>query len=303
MHIQENKHVILSGTLTEDHRQFYRDYGFLVADRLLSAKAVEEIRQETRAIFTGERGPVEGLMKDEKKPDTQAPATSYAAIHFPHKVSPLIQSYAAHPQVAAILSAIVSPNVKCMQTMLFMKVPGKKGQSWHQDEYYIPTRDRSLTGAWLALDDATLENGCLWVIPGSHKAGYLKKRIPYTGGEYADVEVCELTQHEERTCMPVEVRAGSIIFFNGYLLHMSLQNKSASRFRRALVSHYSSAESLLPWDLDGRIAPQIDYRDIFMVAGQDPYAYKGYQNLAQPFVRPDKVDFNTDASRQELSAR
>ena len=53
--------------------------------------------------------------------------------------------------------------------MLFIKSEGKPGQAWHQDEFFIPTRDRSLTAVWIALDDATVENGCLWVLPGSHR--------------------------------------------------------------------------------------------------------------------------------------
>jgi ectoine hydroxylase-related dioxygenase (phytanoyl-CoA dioxygenase family) len=57
--------------------------------------------------------------------------------------------------------------------MLFIKSEGKPGQAWHQDELFIPTRDRSLAAAWIALDDATVENGCLWVLPGSHARGVL----------------------------------------------------------------------------------------------------------------------------------
>ena len=63
-------------------------------------------------------------------------------------------------------SASHSKEIKSMQSMLFIKPAGKPGQAWHQDEYYIPTRDASLTGVWIALDDATIENGCLWVRPG-----------------------------------------------------------------------------------------------------------------------------------------
>jgi phytanoyl-CoA hydroxylase len=57
--------------------------------------------------------------------------------------------------------------------MLFIKSEGKPGQAWHQDELFIPTRDRSLTAAWIALDDAIVGNGCLWVLPGSHRPGIL----------------------------------------------------------------------------------------------------------------------------------
>lgn len=280
---------------------FYQKHGYLVVKDIISPDALERIKQETFFIFSGKRGKVDGLDDESLHLDQAELTRKYAAIHFPHKISPVIRSYAADPQVASILSKLVSPNVKCMQTMLFMKAPGKKGQAWHQDEYYIPTRDRSLTGVWLALDNASQENGCLWVIPGSHSDGYLRKRISYQGDEFADVDMCDLSPYTEKDFKPLEVSAGSIVFFNGYLLHMSLRNKSTDQFRRALVSHYSSAESLLPWDLDGRIPPQTDYRDIFMVAGQDPYAYKGFADLAKPFIRPDTIDFNTDQSRKQLS--
>ena len=79
----------------------------------------------------------------------------------------------AHRRIVDVLTNVIGPNVKAMQSMLFIKAEGKPGQAWHQDEYFIPTRDRSLTAVWIALDDATIENGCLWVLPGSHRRGIL----------------------------------------------------------------------------------------------------------------------------------
>ena len=60
-------------------------------------------------------------------------------------------------------------------------------------------------------------------------------------------------------------------------------------FRRALVNHYMSAESLLPWDWDGNIPLKEDMRDIVMVAGKDPYAYKGIDDLTKPFLREKRL--------------
>ena len=215
---------------------------------------------------------------------------NYIAIHFPHKISSKIQEYVLHKMVSQILTGIIGPNVKCMQSMLFVKGPGKPGQSWHQDEYYIPTRDRSLTGVWVAVDDAEIDNGCLWVIPGSHKNMPIKRRLSYTGNQYGDVDLCELDPFSEKDAIPVEVNKGSVVFFNGYLFHSSLRNKTKDRFRTALVSHYMSAESLLPWDWDGRLELKDDMRDIFMVAGEDPYVHKGNRNLTYPFLRSEVVE-------------
>ena len=92
-------------------------------------------------------------------------------IHFPHKVSALVRDLACHPTVVDVVD-VIGPNVKLMQSMLFIKAAGKPGQAWHQDESHIPTRDRSLTAVWLALDDAMVDNGCLWVIR-PHRRGVL----------------------------------------------------------------------------------------------------------------------------------
>jgi ectoine hydroxylase-related dioxygenase (phytanoyl-CoA dioxygenase family) len=281
---------------------FYKKQGYLIAPRLLSTDEVDKIASEALAICSGKRGQVEGLDLSVPKTSNDDVLSKYAAIHFPHKISPVMKAFAGHRSISRILENIISPNVKCMQTMLFMKAPGKKGQSWHQDEFYIPTRDRSLTGVWIAVDDANIANGCLWVVPGSHLDGSIRKRIPYSGDEYADVDMCDISPYSESDFVPVEVPAGSVVFFNGYLFHSSLRNKTTDRYRRALVCHYSSAESMLPWDQDGRIERTDDFRDIFMVTGKDPYAYKGIQDISKPFVRPDVLDFATEAFRERMKA-
>ena len=265
----------------------YDARGFAVVENLLSPAEVREIREEAVDVFRGERGAVEGILPIPAGAPEAEVLKNYNAIHFPHKLSPLIGRTMRHPKLVDALTRLVSPNVKCMQSMLFVKAPGKPGQSWHQDEYYIPTRDRSLTGAWIALEDATVENGCLWVVPGSQREGYIRRRVKYVGDEYADVDICDLAPFTERDQVPVEVSSGSVVFFNGYLLHSSLRNRSRESFRLALVFHYMSAESMLPWDNDGRFPPTEDLRDVVLVAGTDPYAHKGLVSVTRPFLRGD----------------
>ena len=171
--------------------------------------------------------------------------------------------------------------------MLFVKGPGKKGQSWHQDEYYIPTRDKSLTGVWIAIDDASVENGCLWVVPGSHQPGYIMPRVANNSGEYADVDTIDVSGYSSEEIIPLEAKKGDVVFFHGYLLHSSLRNKTDHYFRTALVNHYMSAESMLPWDQDGKFTLTEDLRDIVMVAGTDPYSYKPIIDMNRPYLRPE----------------
>ncbi|MEZ4677657.1 MAG: phytanoyl-CoA dioxygenase family protein [Caldilineaceae bacterium] len=149
------------------------------------------------------------------------------------------------------------------------------GQAWHlQDEGGL-SRDRSLNAAWIALDDATVENGCLWVIPGSQRHGVLWPFREHDDDRFDCVVEAFDFPYTDDDAVPVEVKAGSIVFFNGYLLHRSLPNRAAGGFRRALVNHYMSAESLLPWHMpENPVGMAVhDHRDIVMIAGTDPYAY------------------------------
>jgi len=266
---------------------FYRDNGFLVLEDALSPEEVAELNRETLAICRGERGAIRGAMEPTPGETDEEALRRILCVHFPHKVSALMRNVAAHPAVTGTLTQVIGPNVKCMQSMLFIKASGKPGQAWHQDEFFIPTRDRSLTGAWIALDDARVENGCLWVIPGSQKPGILWPAREH-GDSRFDCTLESIFPYEKEGGTPVEVKAGSIVFFNGYLLHRSLPNTALRGYRRALVNHYMSAESLLPWlrPKEGETMATVDHRDILMVAGRDPYAFKGTIDLSLPHVRP-----------------
>ena len=213
----------------------------------------------------------------------------FLCIHYPHKASPAALAGLHAPRIVDALVQVIGPNVKAMQSMLFIKSEGKPGQAWHQDEFFIPTRDRSLTAVWIALDDATVENGCLWVLPGSHRRGVI-----YPAKDQLDPRFDCTTEaydypYSDDQAVPVEIPAGTALIFNGYLLHRSLENSGRHGFRRALANHYMSAESLLPWrpPADDHMAIA-DFRDIVMVAGEDPYAYKGIADIRRPFSRPDQ---------------
>jgi len=283
---------------------FYQDHGFLVLDQVLDSEETAAICQESARICRNVDGKVEGIEPAPSHLSDDAVMQRTLCIHFPHKLSPLMHSLLAHPRIVQALTSTIGPNVKCMQSMLFFKSAGKPGQAWHQDEDYIPTRDRSLLGAWIALDDATVENGCLWIIPGSHKPGVLWKQ-EWHGNRSFD---CALesrgfpyTADDE---VPVEVKRGSVVLFNGYTLHRSLPNRAKAGYRRALVNHYMSAESFLPWRYQEKTPMAMqDYRDIVIVAGEDPYAWKGIDNtIAKAFVRPAGEGGCTDwISKQPLA--
>lgn len=272
--------------ITNEQVRHFVEQGYLVVQGLVSPADIERLKQDTLALARGVY-PCSSLKPVAPELDDRAVLESLLCIHQPHYVSPVMREFVSHAGIAQVLSRIVGAHlpfwdgsVKCMQSMLFVKPPGKQGQGWHQDEVYIPTRDRSLCGAWIAIDDATRENGCLRVLPGSHRTGYLHPwRAHGRPNEFdGPMEMCGFDESRE---VLVEVPAGSVVFFNGYLLHRSTKNRSRI-YRRALVSHYMNAWSLLPWGIDGSIGKDgvhvanADNRCVVHVAGTDPYAHKGY---------------------------
>eukprot|EP00483_Globobulimina_turgida_P006670 UN06680 len=158
--------------LTDRAREYYEN-GYLIVPQLFDQQELQNIKSEMIEICCGNRGDIEGFQPDKSGTDLQI-LSRYLAIHFPHKISEKVLNFASsHKGTVQVLKEIISPNVKLIQTMMFMKGPGQPGQNWHQDEYYIPTRDKSLTGCWVAVEDADTENGCLWILPKSHLNGFI----------------------------------------------------------------------------------------------------------------------------------
>jgi phytanoyl-CoA hydroxylase len=268
-----------------------QERGYLIIEDVVGLDLLDAVRAEATAICRGERGAIDGLVPAGPGEDDADVLRRYLCIHFPHKLSPLVRDLGRHPAVVDALTAVIGPNVKMMQSMLFFKAPGRPGQAWHQDESHIPTRDRSLRGVWIALDDATIDNGCLWVIPGSHRAGVLHPVRPHDDPRFDPTPEAHGFRHADDEAVPVELPAGSAVLFDGHLLHRSFPNRDPHRMRRALVNHYMSAESLLPWlpPGPGETMATVDCRDVLLVAGTDPHTAKGTVDVMRPRLRPDDV--------------
>ncbi len=256
------------------------DNGYIVVPDLVMAAELDEMCADLVQISRGVY-PCEGIEPLPAATPEKEVLRNILCIHQAHYISPVIEKYVRHPQVCGVLSQITAAHlpywdgsVMCMQSMMFVKPPGFQGQAWHQDEIYIPTRDRSLVGAWIALDDATLENGCLHVLPQSHREGLLFPQRPHGDDDEFDF-ADESYGFDDTGEVPVEVARGSVVFFNGYLLHRSRRN-SSDGYRRALVNHYCNAWSRLPWKLkDGETAGTNHRTGCVHVAGVDPYHWMG----------------------------
>ena len=190
-----------------------------------------------------------------------AKAQYFLLIHMLHLRLEFHERYLLHPRVLDVLEAIIGPDVLALQTMLFLKPPGKPGQGWHQDSYYIPTHPDSLCGVWIAIDDADELNGAMWMAVGSQHEpiyppksgyGYGDRRlndIEYVGGvSDPDDERNDLAKVADKyPQLLVAANAGDVVFFSSHILHRSKKNFTADRFRRAFVGHYCNARSFTQW--------------------------------------------------------
>jgi len=266
----------------EQYRRFRRD-GFLVVPQLVSPEQVAELRQHTEDLMQGRLPQQKQRMADrdpnadgavttqglEAPPEDLSPdekAQYFLRIHMLHRKLELHERYMLHPGVLDVLEILIGPDVMAMQTMLFLKPPGKPGQGWHQDSYYIPTAPDTLCGAWIAIDDCDERNGAMWFAKGSgHEPIY--PPCPEVGYGFGDKGVDDITYvkgvsdpDDEKNALSrvagrydqalVSAKAGDVVFFNGHVLHRSKQNWTADRYRRAFVSHYGNARSFTQWGAD-----------------------------------------------------
>lgn len=157
-----------------------------------------------------------------------------------------------HPRIVACIKDLLGENVIAWGSHFFCKMPGDgKRVSWHQDSSYWPLTPSMAVTAWLAIDDASIENACMRYIPGSHKLGHLT----YTLSENDEANVLNQTvMGAEALGEPVnvELRAGEISIHSDLLLHGSEANQSTKR-RCGLTLRYCPAivRAGLGWNAKG----------------------------------------------------
>ncbi|HEV8639277.1 MAG TPA: phytanoyl-CoA dioxygenase family protein [Chloroflexota bacterium] len=251
----------------------FHEQGFLVARGLLTPAEIAELREHSEELMYG-RVDVPDLEPPAPGMTPEEIASRYLRIHMLHRHLEIEERYLLHPGVLDVLQALIGPDVMAMQTMFFVKAPGGAGQGYHQDSYYIPTYPDTLCGAWIAVDRADEENGCMWMTVGSqHEPIYpTEERVGQNHANLADLTVVQNVSHTDTEVntlariaakhegreVPVVAEPGDVVFFGGHILHRSHTNRSKERFRRALVGHYANARSFTMWGSKDRRSPAND---------------------------------------------
>jgi phytanoyl-CoA hydroxylase len=167
--------------------------------------------------------------------------------HALHDLEPRFQEFSRTPQLAALASELGVKEPLLLQSMYIFKQPHIGGEvNSHQDSTFLYTQPPTCLGFWFALEDATLENGCLWALPGGHRLG-LKKRFVRTPGGGTAFQVLDSTPLPEQGFVPLEVKKGTLVVLHGLLPHKSGANTSP-RSRHAYSLHLIDGTAHYPED-------------------------------------------------------
>jgi len=179
--------------------------------------------------------------------------------HALHDLDPVFSEFSRSREIKELVADLGIRDPLLLQSMYIFKQPNIGGEvSCHQDSTFLYTDPIEIAGFWFALEDATLENGCLWAIPGGHKLG-LKSRFvrAETGG--TRFEVFAPTPWNEAMLISLEVPKGTLIVLDGLLPHKSFANKSA-KSRHAYTLHVIGSQCRYPDDNWLQRAPELPLR-------------------------------------------
>lgn len=172
-----------------------------------------------------------------KQYDAEQSWNANAILNGVHKHSAVMRELMYRNPLVDLMTRLIGPNVKAASNQLVFKHPGDANDyHWHQDNGFGPLEPQANVTCWTALDDTDERNGCLWIIPGSHREGVVEHSAS-RGRERIAVGV------DESEAVPVPMRAGECLLFHGNLLHTSKGNFT-DRMRRAYFFRYADADAI-----------------------------------------------------------
>lgn len=161
--------------------------------------------------------------------------------HALHDLDPVFNCFSRQHKIAQLAKDLDLLDPLVMQSMYICKQPHIGGEvGCHQDASYLYSEKLSVTGLWFALEDATIENGCLWAIPGGHNTE-LKSRFIRNPDDTTRMEVYDESAWDETKAVPLEVPRGSVIVLHGLSPHMSKENMS-THSRHAYILHVMASD-------------------------------------------------------------
>jgi phytanoyl-CoA hydroxylase len=227
-------------TVTPQQVEQYQRDGYLVFEELFRPEEVAALLARLEELVL-ERVPRPAGVRMQIEPAVQRGEASAASpLEALRKVEGLVEhderfgALARDPRILDVMAALIGPDIKLFRDALMMKPPRHgSAKPYHQDSAYWSIDPPELVSVWMALDDATLENGCMRVLPGSHIRGVMEHQ------HLADYQVDE-AELDTSGEVAVPLKAGGCLFFHSLLLHATAPNHSPHPRRSMIVSAMSA---------------------------------------------------------------
>uniref|UniRef100_M3XPE6 Phytanoyl-CoA dioxygenase, peroxisomal n=1 Tax=Mustela putorius furo TaxID=9669 RepID=M3XPE6_MUSPF len=237
-----------NNVLSLEQRKFYEENGFLVIRNLVSDADIERFRNEFERICKGEVKP-QGMMimRDVSIAKSEfTPGEKMISKIQDFQEDEELFRYCTLPEILKYVECFTGPDIMALHTMLINKPPdtGKKTSRHplHQDLHYFPIRpSNNIVGAWTAMEHIDRNNGCLCVLPGSHKGDLKPHAYPeWEGG--VNIMFYGI-QDYDKNCPRVHLvmEKGDTVFFHPLLIHGSGWNRTQG-YRKAISCHFAGAD-------------------------------------------------------------
>ena len=241
-------------SLTDEERELYIKDGFFIRRDAYSLAEVDALgdrvdaliaQVETSEVLNPEQK--QTILKKNSSAKIMTGPDSLNSLFRIHMFSNMVREHIRDRRRLDVATVLVGEDLFCPNDLYFLKPAGTGHPiAWHQDSWYFTNTyetgdsapiEYASIGTWLAIDDARVDNGCLWVIPKSHKQGVIDHEDAGITEALPVKRQAVVPEEMEKHAVPVEVPKGTLVFFNNALLHCSTPNRS-NDFRRAYIVHY-----------------------------------------------------------------
>jgi len=224
----------------------YREQGYLVCRSGLSQDAIAALLSQLDAWIEDSRGHetnyesmMDGKARFDLEPGHTAEHPKLRRVANPADISPAYQRVLWDSSITDMVADLVGPSIKFHHCKLNIKLPGMATEvRYHQDHLFDPHTNDDMLAMLLLLDDMSVANGCLKIVPGSHRERYTH----YRGGKFVGEIDPAMYPEFDRRAVPITGRTGDVCFMHTWAVHGSESNRSPVP-RRLLICDYTAADA------------------------------------------------------------
>jgi ectoine hydroxylase-related dioxygenase (phytanoyl-CoA dioxygenase family) len=251
-------------SLTPQQIDQFKTQGYLVVDNVFSPAEIERLQRACDELAAQAHGLTASTDRF-KLTVFREGGKLVQQVGDPHEMSGVWLDLVRDPRLLDKVAGLLGPNLQVYYSQLMMKAPRQGFTApWHQDFAFFPHSRANILACSVVIDEATLENGCIHVIPGSHKLGLINHYDEQ--GVFTGI-VRDHNGFDPNTAVALPAKAGSLLFWHALTLHSSPPNRTEHPRRILVIEYKDPADRLLAGSFNGRA----EARNVgYLVRGQDP---------------------------------